>query len=347
MPRTEKERGASSNLNPKYARLRGLKPAQIDSVFTSPSKVSHWSRSLFFFAPNGPRKLWLWRRPARENVDARRDTTAWQPYCGRGRALCSCTGEEEGPTVRHLIHRYHYRTTHTHSQSRTRVMPKRKRSCFATATASLGLALIIGVDAMHPQPPAWLVSRFETVDGGGTCTGPLQCNGVNCYDCACKNSKCACGGGFSGPHCETAFCVNRTHGCSGHGDCVQTLQNMSCSCDKYYTGPHCETAECQLDCKHGSVPNSECTQCVGCMGAWTGKLCDVWDKKVPVQRLMSKLYEISNASQKMLDGQKKFNPICKQGHECVGWGIGGVSGKPTQFPVVSSELRPFSLGQKI
>lgn len=196
--------------------------------------------------------------------------------------------------------------------------------------------------AMHPQPPAWMLSSFSSTsgDGGGSCTGPLQCNAKNCYNCACKDSKCACSGGFSGPHCENIFCVNRTSGCSGHGDCVQTLQNITCECDKYYSGSHCEVAECQLDCKHGGTPNKDCTQCEGCKGAWSGKLCNVWNEKVPVHQLMSKLYEISNASQKMLKAQQKFNPICKQGHECVGWGIDGVSGSPTPFPVVHLSYDP-------
>ena len=66
----------------------------------------------------------------------------------------------------------------------------------------------------------------------------------------------------------------------------------------------------------------------------------MWDKSVPVETLMSKLYEISNASQKMLNAQKEFNPICTQGHECVGWGIDGVSGQPTPFPVVHLSYDP-------
>jgi hypothetical protein len=55
---------------------------------------------------------------------------------------------------------------------------------------------------------------------------------------------------------------------------------------------------------------------------------------------MAKLLQISNASQKMLDGQRQFNPICRQGHECVGWGVDGATGRATAFPIVYLSYDP-------
>ena len=204
---------------------------------------------------------------------------------------------------------------------------------------SILLLLLVPAPArsMHPHLPAWMTSDD---DGGGACSSPLQCNAEKCYDCACTNGKCSCTGGFSGPNCQSAFCTNRTHGCSGHGNCVETLHNISCACDKYFSGSHCEIAQCQLDCKHGGVPNKGCTTCEGCKGAWSGKLCDKWDTSVPLATLMAQLNQITNASQQMLNDQTKFNPICKQGHECVGWGVNGVTGKPTPFPIVYLSYDP-------
>ena len=163
---------------------------------------------------------------------------------------------------------------------------------------------------------------------GAGCTGPLDCNAQECGDCACDNSQCACADGWLGAHCETPFCTNRTAGCSGHGNCRQTLHNISCACDDGFIGAHCETATCALKCEHGGTPNAACNKCDGCLGAWGGKLCDTWDGSVPIATLMSKLYAITNATQKMLDAQAQFNPVCKQDYECVGWGVDAVTGAP-------------------
>ena len=208
-----------------------------------------------------------------------------------------------------------------------------------TLTSILLLLLVPApTQGMHPHPPAWATG--DGGSGGGACSSPLQCNAEKCYDCGCTNGKCSCAGGFGGPNCQNAFCTNRTHGCSDHGNCQQTLHNISCACDKYFSGPHCETAECQLDCKHGGMPNKGCTTCTGCKGAWSGKLCDKWDTSVPQATLMAQLDKITQASQQMLNDQAKFNPICKQGHECVGWGVNGVTGKPTPFPIVYLSYDP-------
>jgi len=118
------------------------------------------------------------------------------------------------------------------------------------------------------------------------------------------------------------------------------LYNITCVCDTGYAGGRCETKTCDLDCKHGGTPFADCTRCDGCKGAWGGQLCDTWQGSVPQSELMAKLEQISNASQKMLDAQKKFNPVCKQGHECVGWGVDGATGRPTPFPIVYLSYDP-------
>ena len=106
--------------------------------------------------------------------------------------------------------------------------------------------------------------------GGGSCQGPLDCNGKECLDCSCEDKKCVCTDGYSGDHCQTPFCVDRT-GCSNHGNCSQTVRNVSCICDPSFEGPRCELSKCELNCSlHGGVRNSACTECVGCQGAWTG-----------------------------------------------------------------------------
>ena len=55
---------------------------------------------------------------------------------------------------------------------------------------------------------------------------------------------------------------------------------------------------------------------------------------------MGKLSMIANASQSMLYDQARDRPICKQGHECVGWGVNGVTGAPTLFPIVHLTYDP-------
>ena len=192
------------------------------------------------------------------------------------------------------------------------------------------------------------VTSFDAVSttGGGTCSSPLDCNAKGCYDCSCTDGQCACADGWLGDHCETPFCANRTDGCSGHGSCQQTLHNISCVCDDGFIGDHCETATCALKCKHGGSPNADCTACTGCLGAWSGKLCGTWDTTVPASKLMSKLHAFANASQKMLDDQAQFNPVCRQGHECVGWGVDGATGKPTTFPIVHLSYDPTRTDKK-
>ena len=109
------------------------------------------------------------------------------------------------------------------------------------------------------------------------CVSPLQCNARACQDCACVDGKCKCADGFSGDTCQTPFCVNRTDGCSGHGECVVTPTSITCKCDTNFTGPTCANeTHCDLKCVHGGAPNDDCTQCDGCLVAWVGPTCNVY-----------------------------------------------------------------------
>ena len=168
---------------------------------------------------------------------------------------------------------------------------------------------------------------------GGTdqCDGPLDCNGKNCLDCSCTDHQCQCADGWSGPHCETPFC-NSTSGCSGHGTCVMKAKTISCSCDAGWAGPRCQTAVCALVCEHGGEPNAACTTCQGCRGAWGGKLCDAWNASFPASSVQLQLSALKNASQAALQESLKYSPICRQGQECVGWGVDLGSGKATNYP---------------
>jgi hypothetical protein len=55
---------------------------------------------------------------------------------------------------------------------------------------------------------------------------------------------------------------------------------------------------------------------------------------------MAKLSAIANKSQAMLNAQAMLKPICRQEHECVGWGVDGVTGAPAPFPIVHLSYDP-------
>ncbi|XP_006887477.1 PREDICTED: E-selectin [Elephantulus edwardii] len=61
--------------------------------------------------------------------------------------------------------------------------------------------------------------------------------------------------------CYTATCTNTS--CSGHGECVETINNYTCKCDPGFSGLNCEqivTCEQQRDPEHGSL---SCTHPLG------------------------------------------------------------------------------------
>jgi hypothetical protein len=87
-------------------------------------------------------------------------------------------------------------------------------------------------------------------------------------------------------------------------------------------------------CKHGGVINNATQICEGCLGAWSGKLCDQWDSSIPLSQLMDGLDAVAQQSQQQLDQQIQYNPLCRQSQECVGWGVDGATNSPALFPVV-------------
>ena len=112
---------------------------------------------------------------------------------------------------------------------------------------------------------------------------------------------------------------------------------MSCACDAGFSGAHCETAACGLKCTHGGVPDATCTTCQGCRGAWGGNLCDTWaaaDKGKAQQQLTT----LQNVSQNALLKSLAYNPICKQGQECVGWGVDLGAGDKAKFPLLTLDF---------
>jgi hypothetical protein len=177
---------------------------------------------------------------------------------------------------------------------------------------------------------AMLVAAAATAAG---CASPSDCNFPACTDCSCVNGICACADGWSGPMCATPFCLNRT-GCSGHGDCHMDPHNTTCHCDSGWLGPHCSTATCGLKCKHGGTPNVGCTACEGCQGAWYGVACDVWNSSYPTQQLAARLANLTALAKRKIQSDLKYNPICRTGQECVGWGVDVSVGAVAQAPML-------------
>lgn len=108
------------------------------------------------------------------------------------------------------------------------------------------------------------------------------------------------------------------------------LKQIYCVCDVGWKGDRCQNATCPLNCTHGGVPNADCTSCVGCAGAWTGKLCDSWNSSITASQLLNELNSVANASLAALANLQAVNPI--RGN--IGWGVDIVTGSLTTLPVV-------------
>ena len=111
--------------------------------------------------------------------------------------------------------------------------------------------------------------------------------------------------------------------------------SITCSCDTGFEGPHCETATCSLKCQHGGRPDAACKVCTSCLGAWVGPNCSTWNASVPAARLVARIESLKNLSQAKLLSDGRYNPICKPGQECVGWGADVSTGKVAQYPMLS------------
>uniref|UniRef100_A0AAV1VL25 EGF-like domain-containing protein n=1 Tax=Peronospora matthiolae TaxID=2874970 RepID=A0AAV1VL25_9STRA len=80
-----------------------------------------------------------------------------------------------------------------------------------------------------------------------------KCSGGCIGNGDCKDGKCICYAGWSGPQCE--ICPEGdTLACNDMGTC---LRNSTCACDDDVDGKYCAGAECdEVDC--GSGPNADC-----------------------------------------------------------------------------------------
>ena len=67
-----------------------------------------------------------------------------------------------------------------------------------------------------------------------------------------------------------------------------TPTSMSCQCDTNFTGPHCANeTHCELDCVHGGSPNADCTECTGCLVAWQGPTCNIYNASIDATTLLN------------------------------------------------------------
>nr|ACX35614.1 tenascin XB-like protein [Salmo salar] len=111
---------------------------------------------------------------------------------------------------------------------------------------------------------------------GGCCTSQ-QSKGAECSikpegdecpnECSdqgrCKDGKCVCFPGFSGPDCSLSDCPGN---CNDKGKCV----NGQCVCDPGFTGPDCSSESCPGNCNNkGRCVNGQCV----CDPGFTGPDC--------------------------------------------------------------------------
>ena len=82
---------------------------------------------------------------------------------------------------------------------------------------------------------------------------------------------CECDPGWTGEACDEAGCssgvgLNKTQGCSGHGQCDMTTRQ--CTCDAGWVGVGCETMVCPGQCSgQGTCVDGACLCAKGFSGA--------------------------------------------------------------------------------
>ncbi|XP_024654172.2 tenascin isoform X2 [Maylandia zebra] len=123
------------------------------------------------------------------------------------------------------------------------------------------------------------VSALRETCGGaeGNCCSSNESKGAGCSikpetkecpsECSdqgrCKDGKCVCFPGFSGPDCSQSNCPGD---CSNNGKCV----NVQCVCDPGFTGPDCSLKACPDNCNnHGRCEKGKCV----CNSGFTGPSC--------------------------------------------------------------------------
>ena len=78
-------------------------------------------------------------------------------------------------------------------------------------------------------------------------------------------------------------------------------------------------------CRHGGQPDPNCTTCQGCVGAWTGPTCELYNESIPVDDLLAAMQTNFEAVQQQLNSS--YNLLCTNGQECPGWGVDNFDGR--------------------
>ena len=125
--------------------------------------------------------------------------------------------------------------------------------------------------------------------------------------------------------------------CSAIGTETIHLQahGINCTCDQGWSGSRCETQTCGLVCQHGGVADAQCESCMGCLGAWGGKLCDTWNDTLPIEFTLDQLNADVNASHAQLQADLSLKPLCRISQQCVGWGVDATNSKISKLPILA------------
>lgn len=127
-------------------------------------------------------------------------------------------------------------------------------------------------------------------------------------------------------------CSSNTE-CNDRGTCKTDPKGHrgQCLCESGFTGNHCEDKQkCNLPCQHGGTPNSDCSACENCLGAWTGTFCDTYDYKVPLDKLKPQLLKMASDSEQHQKDLQKVRPLPAH----IGVGVDITTGQ-LRLPVVS------------
>merc|ERR1711974_151047 len=106
------------------------------------------------------------------------------------------------------------------------------------------------------------------------------------------------------------------------------------------------SAACSLSCRHGGKPNKDCTECTGCLSAWTGKHCTVWDESGAYDKLIGDLVLIGEVAKK----EHNIKATPEQLDTSLGNGV-DISTGTTKLPVLKMTYKydhtwTNALGQK-
>lgn len=94
--------------------------------------------------------------------------------------------------------------------------------------------------------------------------------------------------------------------------------------------PRYDTA-CPADlCKHGGIIADDCTSCSGCLGAWTGRFCDVYASDIPIDIQVQDMMSIAqNSAHQQQVIHSHFRILANQ----IGMGVDITTGQ-LRMPVV-------------